>query len=360
MNQFLANGKEFALIEKLFDPSHFSKTGRGLGDDAYLLDLGGETLAISTDSSVENVHFNLHWCSIAEALEKALLSNLSDINAMGAKTEWVFFNLGAKKNWTDEEYEPIATTLARLEKDYGFRIVGGDTVKVPKEADCFFTFTVIGKISGQSLLRSQAKPGHKIYVSGELGRSAAGLSLFQKGKRIVQAGGQSQSLSQSQSLRQGQGGNRDQLENFFLSAHLLPRPPLLLGPALAQIPSPIAALDISDGLSSELGHLSRQSDCRMVVEWSKLPYSDQLPLLVEDDSWMNWVLSGGEDYLLLFTGNFSDSELKGLQMKNGISDLGMENGKSIFEIGSVMEGEGVGLIDELGQEKELIPQGWSH
>lgn len=324
MNRFFAPGGEFSLIESLFDASHFSKDGHGLGDDAYLLEAGGETWAVSADASVEGIHFRLDWTTPEAALEKALLSNLSDINAMGGRASLAFLTLGALKSWDGAQIARLKETLARLESQHGFRMAGGDTVR--KDQEIFFGFTVMGKITGRPLLRSNVRPGHRLYVSGPLGRSAAGLALYRAGERP----------------------GRDPAFDRFLTAHDLPRPPLALGPALAALPGPVAAIDLSDGLSSELAHLSRQSGCRLSVEWGKLPYDDGLERLPGGGRWRDWVLHGGEEYRLLFSGNFSPEDLARLSARG-----------EIREIGSARAGEGVGLVDESGTERELEAAGWS-
>jgi thiamine-monophosphate kinase len=325
MNRYFAPGGEFSLIENLFDASHFAKDGTGLGDDGYLLKLGGETWAVSTDTSVEGVHFRLDWAPPGTALAKALLSNLSDLNAMGGTASLAFFNLGALKAWNEADLQALGEVLARMESRFGFRIVGGDTVRKDKES--FFTFTVMGRVSGHPLLRSNARPGHRVYVSGRLGGSAAGLELFRAGFRT----------------------GSDTVLDPFLTAHLLPVPPLTLGPVLAACARPAAAIDISDGLSSELAHLSRQSGCRLTVEWGKLPYDSALERLPGGEGWRDRVLHGGEEYQLLFTGEFTDAELEKMRAVAEIS-----------EIGAVAAGEGVGIVDGTGAESELMAQGWSH
>jgi thiamine-monophosphate kinase len=288
--------------------------------------MGGETWAVTTDSSVEGIHYRLDWASPEEALEKALLSNLSDINAMGGRASLVFFNLGALKSWNGEAIARLAAVLERMEMRHGVRIAGGDTVR--KDRESFFTFTVLGRVEGKPLLRANALPGHRIYVSGSLGRSAAGLALFSRGHKT---------------------GGQDHAWAPFFAAHLLPSPPLALGPALAACANPAAAIDVSDGLSSELRHLSRQSGCRLTVDWSKLPYDGAMDRLPGGEGWKDWVLSGGEEYQLLFTGDFSQEELARLA-----------RAADFREIGRVSAGEGVGILDGTGKEEELVAAGWSH
>jgi thiamine-monophosphate kinase len=325
MNRFFAEGGEFSFVEALFDAGHFARDGRGLGDDAYLMQAGGETWAVSTDASVEGLHFRLDWTTPEAALEKALLSNLSDINAMGGRASLAFLALGALKSWDRDMAVRLGRTLARLEARHGFKVAGGDTVR--KEKECFFSFTVMGKVEGRPLLRSNVRPGHRLYVSGPLGASASGLALLQAGRRR----------------------GEDPAWDPFFAAHDRPEPPLGLGPALAALPGPVAAIDVSDGLSSELWHLSRQSGCRLTVEWGKLPYDKGLESLPVSGPWRDRVLHGGEEYRLLFSGDFSAEELARLKAH-----------ADIREIGSARAGEGVGLADGTGTERDLEAAGFSH
>jgi thiamine-monophosphate kinase len=335
-NRHFAAGREFSLIESLFDESHFSRSGEGLGDDAYLLKAGGETWAESTDASVEGIHYRLDWATPAEALEKALLSNLSDINAMGGRTALAFLALGAPAAWGDPEFASLGEAIRGLERRFGFRVGGGDTVRTPSEGSRpmagFFSITVLGPIRGRPLLRSNARPGHGIYVSGTLGSAAAGLALLERGH----GRGRPSAASPAEAA---------------IAAHLSPSPPLGLGPFLASLPGPAAAIDLSDGLSSELWHLSRQSGCRMAVEWGKLPYERELIAAGcgRPEDARDRVLHGGEDYQLLFTGEFSGADLEAMGAHARVT-----------RIGTVEEGAGVVLREPGGRESGLEPGGWSH
>ncbi len=314
----------------MFSSAHFSRDAQGLGDDAFLLKHGEEILAISCDSSVEKVHYRLDWSSPVQALRKCLLSNLSDINAMGGATQHIFFNLGAHRDWNESVVISLGRELMRMENFYNFKVSGGDTVRC--EESSFFSFTVLGAILGKALLRSSAKPGHKIYVSGCIGHSAAGLHFLK--------------------LRQDQGNLGNQVDvsiaEEFISRHLEPEPPLALGPFLAKLAGSGAAIDISDGLSSEAWHLSRQSNCRLRLNWLSLPRDEKMESQATTQLCETWMLHGGEDYQLLFTGNFSDSEL-----------LSMRELVKITEIGIVEEGIGL-LLEREGRIEEIQPGGYSH
>ncbi len=340
MNRFFASGGEFAGIERMFATSRFVSDGRGLGDDAFLWQpAAGETWVASTDSSVEGVHFRLDWATRTEALHKALLANLSDINAMGGRTRHALFALGTSPAFSEADFTTIGQALREWESRYAFQVMGGDTTR-SRGAE-FFTFTVLGVVAGgAALLRSAARPGHKVYVSGTLGGSAAGLDLLR-------------------APAPGTSGARGAAFDALRRAHLSPAPPLELGPALADLQHRrrardpaygIAAIDLSDGLSSELWHLARQSGCALTIDYDALPVHPGVALLADlpRAQARSYLLHGGEEYQLLFTGTFTAAELAGLRAL-----------ASITEIGVVGEGEGV-FLTEGGETRALPAGGFTH
>ncbi len=307
----------------MFPPGHFSPDARGLGDDAFVWEPSPGNIWVGTaDASSEGTHFRLDWTTPARALRKALIANLSDINAMGGTARQVYFNLGANSAWGDEVYEALGRELQAMEAEYGFRVVGGDSVTVAGPA--FFAFTVLGTVVGLPLLRSACRPGQKVYVSGELGGSAAGLALLG-------------------SERSGRGP----AEKTLIESHLAPLPPLALGPVLASLGNPVAAIDISDGLSSEAWHLARRSGCALHLDAERIPMHSALRE-TGDPGARDFALHGGEDYQLLFTGDFDVATLARLE---AVAPL--------HEIGIVEPGEGV-LLREGGYSSQLEPRGFSH
>lgn len=334
MNRFFAPGKEFDGIERLLSASRLARDGSGPGDDAYVWTPGpGETWVASTDASVEGVHFRLDWTTRPRALRKALLSNLSDINAMGGRTRLALFALGASADYDEETFEALGAELRALEAAHGFRVVGGDTTRA-RGAE-FFTFTVLGVVDGRPLLRSGARPGHRVYVSGALGASSAGLASFLAAPSAA----------------------RDAADEALRRAHLEPAPPLALGPLLASLNGTgggpdgasrsIAAIDLSDGLSSELWHLARQSGCALTLDAEKIPAHAALSHLPRERV-REHVLHGGEEYQLVFTGAFTDDELARLRAVAPVA-----------EIGVVEAGEGV-FLKEDGAIRPLAAGGFTH
>ncbi len=319
-----ATNPEFAAIEALLGKARLKNTKHGIGDDAFLAKIGKKVWAISTDSSLEGVHFRLDWQPPEQALEKAILSNLSDLNAMGANCRYLFLSLGVLPHWDKNIFKKLGARISRLEKKHGFQLAGGDTVLSPKAA--FFSISVFGPVAKKPLLRSAAKPGHKIYVSGTLGNSAAGLWLLN---------------------RKTKNSNHSVFEKKCIRSHFLPSPPLKLGEVLSEFKSDVAGIDISDGLSSELGHLSAQSKVRLEIELEKVPCHQKLKTIVPHQ-WKNWVLHGGEEYQLLFCGNFSQKEL-----------IRLTKICPVREIGQVKAGKGVWL--KKGQKLErLLANGYRH
>jgi thiamine-monophosphate kinase len=318
MNRFFAPGEEFSRIERMFAPDRFSAEAHGLGDDAFLWEEGGKTFAVTSDASAEGPHYRLDWVSPAGAMRKALAANLSDINAMGGRGLKAFFNLGARADWDASVFDALGAELRAMEEAHGFRVEGGDLVTLP--ATSFFSFAVIGEVEGAPLLRAACRPGHKVYVSGTLGGSAAGL-------KALRASGEA-----PDALRR---------------AHLDPAPPLALGPLLASFRREVAAIDVSDGLSSELAHLARASGCALRVDAGSLPAHPALAGLAPADA-RDCILHGGEEYQLLFTGAFTPAELEALRTVAPIA-----------EIGEAFAGEGV-FLRENGIEAPLPARGWSH
>lgn len=341
MNRFFAPGAEFTGIERMFSAAHFARDGRGLGDDAFVwAPAGGETWVTSMDTSVAGVHFRTDWMTRPEALRKALLSNLSDMNAMGARTRFALFGLSATPAYEPETFEALGVALRELEAAHGFKVVGGDTTR-SREHEAF-TFTVFGVVEGAPLLRSGARPGHKVYVSGALGGSAAGLWCYHDQGTLRRA-----PLEPAEALARA----------ALMQAHRVPEPPLELGPLLstmnatrARVNDSIAAIDLSDGLSSELWHLARQSRCALTIDSDRLPAHaalTQAGAIVQQNRRAH-MLHGGEEYQLLFTGTFTDDDLARLRALAPVT-----------EIGTVSEGEGVFLVED-GKAAPLEAGGWSH
>lgn len=266
---------EFELITRYFDRVTSSRRDveKGIGDDCALLTLSEkQTLAISTDTLVEGVHF-LRDIHPADLGYKALAVNLSDLAAMGADPAWL--TLAITLPSVDESWlKAFSDSLFELLDYYDMQLIGGDTTRGPLS----LTLGIHGLVpQGRALKRSGARPGDWIYVTGTLGDSAAGLALLQHRMKI----------------------NDPVAHEMLIKRHLRPMPRILQGQALRDLAS--AAIDLSDGLISDLSHILKASDCGARLNLDALPLSEVMKLNFEPEQALNWALSGGEDYELCFT-----------------------------------------------------------
>ncbi|EBO0185892.1 thiamine-phosphate kinase [Salmonella enterica] len=266
---------EFSLIARYFDRVRSSRLDveTGIGDDCALLNIPEkQTLAISTDTLVAGNHF-LPDIDPADLAYKALAVNLSDLAAMGADPAWLTLALTLPE--VDEPWlEAFSDSLFELLNYYDMQLIGGDTTRGPLS----ITLGIHGYIpAGRALKRSGAKPGDWIYITGTPGDSAAGLAVLQN--RLLVA--------------------EETDARYFIKRHLRPTPRILHGQALRDIAS--AAIDLSDGLISDLGHIVKASGCGARVDVDALPKSDAMMRHVDAGQAQRWALSGGEDYELCFT-----------------------------------------------------------
>lgn len=262
---------EFDLIERFFSrPSRRRDVLLGVGDDAALLAVPpGLALVAATDTLVEGRHFLAR--TPPEAIgHQALAVNLSDLAAMGAEPAWALMSLSlpeVRESWL----ERFAGGLYALADRHGVDVVGGDTVRGP----LVITIEVLGFVEpALALKRSNAQPGDLLYVSGWPGEAAAGLATLQGGASMAA---------------------KDALVRRFLYAE----PRLALGRALRGRAS--AAMDVSDGLLGDLGKLCRASGLGARLDLECLPISAELARRYARDACERFVLSGGDDYELLFT-----------------------------------------------------------
>ncbi|NOH68703.1 thiamine-phosphate kinase [Vibrio rotiferianus] len=266
---------EFNLIDKYFvgRQSQRKDVHLAAGDDCALVKAPDNVqIAISTDTLVAGTHF-LADANPAWVAHKALASNISDLAAMGATPAWVSFALTMPE--PDEAWlAPFCDAFFELADYFGIQLIGGDTTKGPLS----LTLTVQGFVpEGRALTRSGAKVGDWVYVTGDLGDAKAGLDV------ILEDSLRSRIAAQ-------------QLEK----AHYLSTPRVLAGQALVGLAS--AAIDISDGLISDIKHILKRSDVGVSLDVSQLPISSELVQFLDDKvSAQQYALSSGEEYELCFT-----------------------------------------------------------
>jgi thiamine-monophosphate kinase len=263
---------EFAIIEKYFTrPGRHPDVLLGIGDDAAVLAVDPQRkLVVAIDTVVEGVHFP-HDTAAADIGYRALAVNLSDIAAMGAQPAWMTLSLSmphADETWL----KGFASGLFELADQYGVALVGGDTVRGPM----VITVQIAGWVESDAwLTRCGAKPGDLLFISGVPGEAAAGLAVVQR------------NLASSRSA--------DHLRQRFLR----PQPRVELGRQLRTLAS--AAMDVSDGLLTDLQKLCAASDCGAELNVDELPPSPAMRELFDADACVEYALAGGDDYEILFT-----------------------------------------------------------
>jgi thiamine-monophosphate kinase len=314
---------EFELIRNYFAAAPCAQPGEGvalgIGDDCALLSVAsGEQLAISTDTLVAGVHFP-DVCDPLLLGQRALGVSASDLAAMGANP--IAFTLALTLPDVSADWlQAFARGLNDMAQGCSMRLIGGDTTRGPLS----LTVTVFGSVpSGKALTRGGAQVGDLLCVGGPLGDGAGALPLVLN-QRSTEA-------STTQAL---------------LARYWSPQPQFELGLALRG--KATAALDISDGLLADCGHIALASGVRLLVERDKVPMSDALKAFFDPDEALNAALSGGDDYRLAFT-----------LPPSWLADL-LAAGQPVFVIGQVVEGQGVALIDEHGQDVTPLTRGYQH
>ncbi|WLI78783.1 thiamine-phosphate kinase [Kosakonia sp. H02] len=266
---------EFSLIARYFDRVRNARRDveTGIGDDCALLNVPEkQTLAISVDTLVAGNHF-LPDIDPADLAYKALASNLSDLAAMGADPAWLTLALTLPE--ADETWlQTFSDSLFEQISYYDMQLIGGDTTRGPLS----MTIGIHGYVpAGRAMKRSGARPGDWIYVTGTPGDSAAGLAILQNRLTV----------------------NDTEHAEYLLKRHLRPTPRVLHGQALRNLAT--SAIDLSDGLISDLAHVLNASGCGARIDLDALPFSDAVLRHVEPEQALRWALSGGEDYELCFT-----------------------------------------------------------
>ena len=263
---------EFEIIARYF-AAHDARRDvlLGIGDDAAVLECDAhKRLVVAMDTIVEGVHF-LPNTDAYDVGYRALAVNLSDIAAMGAVPSWMTLSLSLPRS--DETWvQQFADGLFGLARQHDVVLVGGDTVKGP----LVVTVQIAGWVeSDRWLTRSGAKPGDLLYVSGVPGEAAAGLAMIKN------------------------GAERSPAHDHLRTRLLRPEPRIKLGRELRGLAS--SAMDISDGLLTDLDKLCAASGCGARVELERLPISASMQQLFDRASCVDYALAGGDDYELLFT-----------------------------------------------------------
>ena len=328
---------EFGLIEKITKDIAVAnkETVKGIGDDAAILQFSGdEDTLVTTDLLMEGVHFDLTYFPLKHLGYKAVVANISDIYAMNGTPKQITVSLALSRKFCIEDVEELYAGIRLACMQYGVDIIGGDTTS--SLTGLAISITAIGTaLRGAAIRRSGAKETDLICVTGNLGAAYMGLQLLER-EKIATAGKDIQPDFQG--------------KEYILERQLKPEARKEIVEKLREEGiTPTAMIDISDGLSSELMHICKQSGtgCRIYEE--RIPIDYQTAIMAEELN-MNvttCALNGGEDFELLFTVPIADHE----------KVAAMKDVRIIGHI--VSENMGLALITRDGAEMELKAQGWT-
>lgn len=291
----------------------------GIGDDCAVLRLSaGHDLLTTTDFSLENVHFRRAWHPAESVGHRCLARGLSDIAGMGGEPLAAFLSLAVPANLPQAWIDRFIKGLSELAREFRVTLAGGDTAQSP--AKILADIVVLGSVpKGQAVLRSGARPGDRIYVTGSLGGSAAVLEL----------------LLSKQKLRPKQ-----------FARHFFPQPRIPQGRVIRAEKFASSMIDISDGLSTDLNHICEESGVGAEIWAEAIPRTTMGKKREPVD--LKFALNGGDDYELLFTSGAK---------QRVPSTIG---GIPITCIGEITRRKHTFLVNETGIRSRLRPGGWQH
>lgn len=318
--------------------THHSSLSFGIGDDAAVIrQRSGHDTVITTDLLVEEIDFRLSTTTPWLLGYKALAVSLSDIAAMGARPRFALLSIGVPSAiWNSDFVDELYEGFFALAETYKVALIGGDVSRTPERI--VIDSIVMGETeTGQAILRSGARAGDHIFVTGSLAGAAAGLRLLERGARLSKTPPRSTDI---------------QVVEQLILRQLRPEPRVPWGALLGEEHLATAMIDISDGLSSDLAHLCHESRTGVIIDASRLPIDANVeslcgrraldPLLL--------ALHGGEDFELLFT--IRPRDLKRLPRALG--------GVPVTYIGDVTNDTGQILVTEGSRAWKLEPEGFMH
>ena len=329
---------EFGLIDHLTKNIELQNASSvlGVGDDAAVIDHFGRQTVVTTDLLIEGVHFDLGYTPLKHLGYKSVIVNLSDVYAMNAVPTQIIISLGISNRFSvealDEFYEGVYAACSR----YGVDLVGGDTTASQK--GFIISVTALGEVAPDKFVkRSTAQKGDLLCVSGDLGAAYVGLLFLEREKRIfVESPGVQPDLENESYVigRLLKPEARKDIVDFFAQQEIIPT----------------SMMDISDGLSSEILHICKDSNLGCVLYEEKVPVHEDMKKAAfkfEIDP-TACALSGGEDYELLFT--IAQSDYDKLVLNEQISVVGYMTEPE----------QGAHIITKGGGKHAITAQGWNH
>jgi thiamine-monophosphate kinase len=320
---------EFEIIKTYFSPLSRSEKGAfNLTDDAAVIEIpDGKSMVVTTDTLVEGVHFLSE--DLPENIAKKLLRvSLSDLAAMGSVPAYYNLSIATKLGTTSEWFKAFSEGLLADQIQFGVTLIGGDTVAT--SGPLTLSLTAMGFVKkGKAISRSGAKLGDDIWVSGLIGDAALGLRAA-KGKLI--------SISEEN-------------KNYLISKYTQPNPQTLLGPKLSGHVN--SAIDVSDGLIGDLDHICETSKLGANIQITDIPISRAASIIVtEKPHYLDLILSGGDDFELLFTADKS--------FRTVAKSLTKMLDVSLTKIGVMVSRRSIEIFDENGNKYFIQNNGYTH
>lgn len=305
---------EKLLIDRIRRAALGGSPGRSIGDDCAVLQVPrGHEALVTTDFSLEGVHFRRDWHPPDAVGHRCLARGLSDIAAMGGTPRAAFLSLALPADLPQAWVDRFIAGLLKLASWYSVRLAGGDTAQSPDGV--LADIVVLGSVpAGRAVLRSGARPGDFIFVTGTLGSAIAVLHRLREGEK---------------------------LDPKSHPKHFYPEPRLAAGQFLRAKKLASAMIDISDGLSTDLGHICEESKTGALV------YAESLPAAADKDG-LTFALHGGDEYELLFTAR------PDRRIPRQIA------GVPVTRIGEIVRGRQLRLAGANGKTQILRPAGWEH
>ena len=328
---------EFGLIDHLVKnaKSKLPNTALAMGDDAGLIDHGAYFTAITTDLLVEGVHFDLSYMPLKHLGYKSVVVNLSDIYAMNGTAEHITVAIAVSNRFPVEALEEIYEGIHLACERYNVDLIGGDTTA--STSGLMISITATGRVEkAKATKRSGAKDNDLIVISGDVGGAYMGLQILEREKQV---------FIENPDMQPELGGHE-----YILERQLKPEARKDIVDLLHNLQvQPTSMIDISDGLSSEILHLSKASNHQFNVYENKIPIDPSIYTLCEEFNLNTTTVSlnGGEDYELLFTISIEDHDK-------------IKANPNLSVIGYVKEGSGANLITRDDKVVELKAQGFKH
>jgi thiamine-monophosphate kinase len=303
----------------------------GLGDDAAAVRWGAETLLLTTDTLLEGVHFRRSTATLRDIGAKAIAVNVSDIAAMGGEPCYALLALALPPSLAVAEVDELYAGMQEMAGRHGVTVVGGDTCTTP--GGVVLSVTLVGRVAGAPLRRSGARPGDAILVTGTLGASAAGLAVLEGGAGMLPRA----------------------VVDTVARSHRVPTPRVAESRLIRAAGGATAMIDVSDGLVTDLEHIATESRVGARVDVDAIPVSEATRTVARalGVDLLDWALSGGEDYELLFTATPDRApDLARLVAERA--------GTPVHRIGEIRPAaEGVRFHDRHGRPRRVAP-GFDH